>query len=344
MIKHWWTKWTVWEYLPWWLANVPVYGIYVWFALRARHFFFFSNVNPAIPLGGAVGESKSDILNLVPAHLKPRMVFVSGEEAFESLMEKIQAAGLTFPVVAKPDVGERGFLVQKFSEPEALRQHLERFQAPFIIQEFIQLPVEMTVLFHRFPDSGRFGITSVCVKEFLSVTGDGQSSVRQLMARNPRSAFQLERFEREQPALLNTVPPAGNTLLLEPIGNHVRGTKFLNGNHLISPQLVSTFDAICRQIDGVLYGRFDLKCDSAEALSRGEFLVMELNGVFGEPAHVYDPSFGMLRAYRDFYRHWRILFQLYHAQRALGVQPTPHREAIRFIRQYVRYKKLLEGR
>lgn len=344
MIKHWWTKWTVWEYLPWWLANVPVYGMYFWFAVRARHFFFFSNVNPAIPLGGAVGESKSDILDLVPSHLKPRMVFTPGDEMFEQVLEKLQTAGLTFPVVAKPDVGERGFLVQKFTEPEALRQHLERFRTPFIIQEFIQLPVEMTVLFHRYPDTGRFGITSVCVKEFLSVRGDGHSSVRQLMARNTRSAFQLERFEREQPALLNQVPGAGETLLLEPIGNHVRGTKFLNGNHLISTQLVSTFDAVCQQIDGVLYGRFDLKCDSVEALSQGEFLVMELNGVFGEPAHVYDPSFGMFRAYRDFYRHWRILFELYRSQRALGVRPTPHREAIRFIRGYIRYKKMLEAR
>ncbi len=344
MIKHWWTKWTVWEFLPWWLANVPVYGIYAWFAVRARHFFFFSNVNPAIPLGGAVGESKSDILNLVPAHLKPKMVFTSGEEDFETLLEKMRTAGLVFPVVAKPDVGERGFLVQKFSKPEALKQHLERYRSPFIVQEFLQLPVEMTVLFHRFPDSGRFGITSVCVKEFLSVTGDGRSEVRQLMSGNPRSAFQIERFEREQPALLDLVPAAGETLLLEPIGNHVRGTKFLNGNHLISQQLVSAFDAVCRQIDGVLYGRFDLKCDSVEALNRGEFMVMELNGVFGEPAHVYDPSHGMLRAYRDFYRHWRILFELYRAQRALGIQPTSHREAVRFIRQYVRYKKLLEAR
>lgn len=343
-MKHWWTKWTVWEYLPWWLSNVPVYGMYAWFAVRARHFFFFSNVNPAIPLGGAVGESKIGILELIPAHLKPKMVFTPGGEAFETVLEKMRQVGLDFPVVAKPDVGERGFLVQKFSEAESLRSHIERFQAPFIIQEFLHLPVEMTVLFHRFPDTGRFGITSVCVKEFLSVTGDGGSSVRQLMARNPRAAFQLERFEREQPALLDQVPPAAQSLLLEPIGNHVRGTKFLNGNHLISRDMTATFDTICQQIDGVLFGRFDLKCQSLEALERGEFMVMELNGVFGEPAHVYDPAYGMWRAYRDFYRHWQILYRLHRAQLRCGVPPTPHREAVQFIRGYLRYKKMLESR
>ena len=343
-MKHWWIKWTVWEYFPWWLSNVPVYGMYAWFALRARHLFFFSNVNPAIPLGGAVGESKTGILNLIPAHLKPKMVFVTGAEDFETVLENMAESGLEFPVVAKPDVGERGFLVQKFTGPEALRGHLERFRAPFIIQEFLELPVEMTVLFHRFPDTGRFGITSVCVKEFLSVRGDGSSTVRHLMTHEARAAFQLARFERELPALLDQVPPAGENLLLEPIGNHVRGTKFLNGNHLINSELESAFNPICQQIDGVLYGRFDLKCQSVEALHRGEFMVMELNGVLGEPAHVYDPAFGVWRAYRDFYRHWRILYQLHRAQLRQGVQPTPHREAVQFIRGYLQYKKLLEAR
>lgn len=343
-MKHWWTKWTVWEFLPWWLANVPVYGIYGWFALRARHAFFFSNVNPAIPLGGAVGESKISILNLVPEAIKPKLVFTSGEEPFEAVLQRMAAAGMEFPVVAKPDVGERGFLVQKFAEPEGLRRHLARFQAPFIIQEFIALPVEMTVLFHRYPDSGRFGITSVCVKEFLSVEGNGSSTVRELMAASPRAAFQLARFEREAPALLDRVPEHGERLLLEPIGNHARGTKFVNGNHLISRELEETFERICREIDGVLYGRFDLKCASVDALHRGEFLVMELNGVFGEPAHVYDPTHGMWRAYRDFYRHWRILYALHRAQKRLGVHPTPFDEAWQFVQQYFRYKKTLESR
>ena len=343
-MKHWWTKWTVWEFLPWWLANIPVYGFYGWFALRARHPFFFSNVNPAIPLGGAVGESKIGILSLVPEAIKPKLVFTSGQEPFPELLQRMTAAGVEFPVVAKPDVGERGFLVQKFTEPDALQRHLARFQAPFIIQEFIALPVELTVLFHRYPDSGRFGITSVCVKEFLTVQGDGTSSVRQLMAQSPRAAFQLQRFEREAPALLDRVPEPAEQLLLEPIGNHARGTKFVNGNHLIDRQLELAFDRICLQIDGVLYGRFDLKCASVEALHRGEFQVMELNGVFGEPAHVYDPSFGMWRAYRDFYRHWRILYELHRAQKRQGVHPTPFGEALRFVRQYFRYKKLLESR
>ncbi len=342
--KYLWTRWTIWEYLPWWLANVPVYGMYSWFALRARHLFFFSNVNPSIPLGGAVGESKSGILELVPERLKPRMVLADGMESFDRVFEKMQLAGLRFPVVAKPDVGERGFLVKKCTQAPELQEHLERYRVPFIIQEFLTLPVEMTVLFHRFPETGRFGITSICIKEFLSVEGDGQAPVRELMSRSPRAAFQLERFQRDFPDLLEHIPGFGELILLEPIGNHARGTKFLNGNHLIDAALENTFRQICSELDGVLYGRFDLKCDSVDALRRGEFKVMELNGVFGEPAHVYDPSFWMWRAYRDFYRHWKILFELYRHQRRRGVLPTPHGEALRWVRQYFQYKNQLESR
>jgi hypothetical protein len=320
-----------------------MYGFWLWYAARARSLVFFSNVNPAIPLGGAVGESKHDILQLLPPEILPKTISIGAGESFENVAVALENAGIGYPLIAKPDVGERGFLVKKIETPEALKSHLARYPVKFIIQEFLTLPLEMTVLFHRFP-SGRFGITSVCVKEFLSVRGDGVSAVRDLMGQNARAAFQLERFEKEFPEVLEKIPAEGEAILLEPIGNHCRGTKFLNGNHLIDKDLLSAFEPICARLSGVLLGRFDLKCESLEALHRGEFKVMELNGVFGEPAHVYDPSFGMWRAYRDFYRHWRLLFELNRAQARLGIQPTPHGEAWRFVLNYIRYKKKLEGR
>jgi hypothetical protein len=336
-----WAKFTTWEYLPWWLANVPVYGFWLWFALRARHLFFFSNVNPAIPLGGAVGESKRQIMNLLPPKVLPRTVLVEAGFSKEKLRDALREAGIGFPAIAKPDVGERGFLVKKTDDLGALHQHLERYPVPFIVQEWLTLPMEASVLFHRFPEGagGGFGITSVCVKAFLTVRGDGASDVRTLMAQDVRSALQLERFERECPEVLAKVPAADESLLLEPIGNHSRGTKFLNGNHLIGPALLAAFEPLCRSVEGVCYGRFDLKCASEDALLRGDVQVMEMNGVLGEPAHVYDPAFGMWRAYRDLYRHWRLLYRLHRAQLRAGVRPDSYGEAWRIARGYFLYKK-----
>lgn len=339
-----WVRWTTWEYLPWWLANVPVYVFFGWFALRARWLFFFSNVNPGIPLGGAMGESKGNILRMLPESLLPKTAYLQRGEGFEQVLEKLRGAQISFPVVAKPDVGERGFLIKKINGPDELRAHLERYPTDFLVQEFLSMPIEMTVLFHRFPDGHQFDITSVCLKEFMAVQGDGASTVRVLMAREVRAAFQLERFEREYPDLLEKVPAEGQTLLLEPIGNHARGTKFLNANFLIDADMVNTFRQICARIEGIYYGRFDLKCASVEAMRRGEFKVMELNGVLGEPAHIYDPAFGMWRAYRDLYRHWRLLFDLHRAQARKGVHPTPFAEGWRYVQNYFRYKKQLETR
>jgi hypothetical protein len=341
---HFITRWTQWEYHPWWLANIPVYGYWLWFALRARHLFFFSNVNPAIPLGGAMGESKWDILQLLPPEILPAMVLAEPEEEFSNLLEKLEHAGLSFPLIAKPDVGERGFLVKKVENPAQLKEHLDRWKVRFILQEFLAHPGEASVLYHLYPGpNGGFGITSVCLKEFLQITGDGQSNIRQLMQQQARSAFQLRRFEQDFPELLDRIPAKGENVLLEPIGNHARGTKFINGNHLINEPMSRAFETICRQIPGIQYARFDLKTDSWEALQRAEFKVMELNGVLGEPAHIYDPTHGMLRAYRDLWRHWRLLYRLHRAQKQSGLPPTPHRESWLFIRQYFRYKKQLEG-
>jgi hypothetical protein len=336
-------RWTVWEYLPSWVANIPVYGFWLWFSVRARHIFFFSNVNPDIPLGGALGESKSDILRLLPPEIVPAWVLVDPTTPFDAVRLLLEKAQIGFPLMAKPDIGERGFLVSKIGSLEHLKTYLERWPISFILQEFLEYPLEASVLFYRFPGpEGRFGITSICLKEFLSVKGDGVSTIRELMACGDRSAFQLSRFEYEFPDLLHSIPDQGEVRLLEPVGNHARGTKFLNGNHLLDPLLVSSFEMICRKMEGVLFGRFDLKYFDAESLRCGKFMAMELNGVFAEPAHIYDPAHGMLRAYRDLWRHWRMLFQLHRAQKVRGINPTPMGEAWHFILGYLRYKKTLK--
>jgi hypothetical protein len=324
-----------WEYWPTWLATPPVIAIYLWFALRARHLVFFSNVNPGIPMGGIVGESKKAILDQIPPEYLPKTVFIPARTPKAQVLSAVQASELSFPLIAKPDMGERGFLVHKIKDSDELIAYLDRHPVDFLIQEFLEEPVEAAVLFYRFPD-GRFGITSVCLKDFLHVTGDGCSSVEALMARDPRAQRQLVRFQQTAPELLRRIPASGEQVLLEPIGNHARGTKFLNAKFLITPDLLDSFHALCTRLDGIRYGRFDLKTHSAEALQRGEFKIMELNGITSDPAHVYDPAFGALRAYREYYRHWRIIYHLHRAQRKAGIPPASHRAAWRFFRDYFR--------
>ena len=79
----------------------------------------------------------------------------------------------------------------------------------------------------------------------------------------------LTGLEKERPEILKQKPSAGENLRVESVGNHCKGTKFLNGNALIDNELHQIFDEIARPIEGVFYGRFDMKIESVELLKKG---------------------------------------------------------------------------
>ena len=155
-----------------------------------------------------------------------------------------------------------------------------------------------------------------------------------------RARLQLDRFDQEKPALLQQVPAFGQTLELEPIGNHCRGTMFLDGNQHIDPALTNAFQAVLSRMDEIHYGRFDLKCVSIEHLrNTGKFMAMEFNGIGAEPAHIYDPAYPIRDKYRDMYRHWRVIYEIYKIQAADGVKSMSLLEGVERLRMYAAYKK-----
>lgn len=333
----------VWEYWPMWMGILPTLFFWLWFALRTRRLFFFSAVNPSIETGGMMGESKIDIMRYLPSEFLPHTVFVKKGTPWEEVAEAVRKEGLPYPLIAKPNVGERGFLVVVVHDEAMLRAYHTRNDMDFLIQEFVSLPLELSILYHRFPEAEKGAVTSVCLKEFLSVTGDGRSSVRQLMDREPRARLQIARFEKESPEKLAWAPANGERLLLEPIGNHCRGTKFLSGNHLIDAELTAVFDRISHRMEGIHYGRFDMKCSSLEDLRKGHgFKILEFNGVSADPAHVYDPSIPVWKKYRDIYRHWKIIYRIYLAQRTRGHKAMSFRAALDAWNRYWSYIKKVE--
>lgn len=332
-------KWTNWEYYPVYIANIPTVFFWVYFGIRSRSLFFFSAVNPVIETGGVMGESKINIFNLLPAHTIPKTIFIEKEERdLNTILAKIQKKGIVFPLIAKPNVGERGFLVEKINNPAQLSLYLKKISVDFIIQDFITFPLEISVLYYRMPEAQQGTITSVCIKKTLSVTGDGHSSIEILMQHYPRARFQLERFRKDYPQRLLAVPKKGQTIELEPIGNHSRGATFLNGNAHIDETLEGVFDAIALRMEGIHYGRFDLKCESMEGLKQAkDFKILEFNGIASEPAHIYDPSYSTFQAYRDIFAHWKIIYKISKVQRKKGVAAMSWSEAYTSVRDYFSY-------
>ncbi len=309
--------------------------------MRARRLIFFSVVNPVIETGGLFGESKINILNRIPEKFLPITVFIpKHEKELAAILKKLKLAGIVFPLIAKPDIGERGFLVEILKTENELAHYINRIKANFIIQELIMLPTELSVLYYRMPSEKKGKITSICIKKNLSVIGDGTSNIETLMSIKPRAILQLERFKKNHPELLKNIPTKGQEVEIEPIGNHSRGTTFLNGNDFIDKELTHVFDEVCFQMEDIFYGRFDLKCESIEGIKEGKgFKVMEFNGVGSEPAHIYDPEYPKIKAYKDLYQHCKILYKISVEQMNKGVKAMSIKEIVQSYKVYKNYLK-----
>lgn len=297
------------------------YGFYL--ALKARSFAYFSPTNPAMRFGGAFGMDKMKILSLLDKNYIPKGFLshssVSVEE-FKTLMSDHQ---VNFPIVCKPNIGERGINVEKIDSESDLIAFMENKNEVILIQEFIDYPIELGIFYHRFPITKKDGITSVVRKEFLSITGNGKHTFGKLVQANIRAYGRVSYLKNKYKSKWNLIIPEGISYKLEPIGNHNRGTKFMDGNHLINEKLVAVFREISKPLNGYYYGRFDMKVKSLEDLYKGENIkIIELNGTNSEPAHIYDPDFPLLKAYKVIIQHMRLVYDISMENRKLGFKPA----------------------
>lgn len=299
---------TAWEYWPFGIVQFPLFVYWLWLSLRARSLVFFSASNPTITLGGMFGESKNDVFNLIPEVYKPKTILIKAPATLQNVLQVLKDHQFSLPVIFKPDLGERGFMVKKISSEDQIETYLKVLKKDFLIQEFLDLPVELGVFYTRMPNEPEGYVTSVVIKDMLTVTGDGKSPLRELILAKPRAKLQWEKLKLAHADVLNHIIPAGEEFVLNSIGNHSLGTTFLNGEHLINPQLSKTFDIISQQIDGFYFGRYDLRCASIDDLYVGKIKIMELNGCGAEPAHIYHPGFSLLKAMRILFTHWKNIF------------------------------------
>lgn len=283
-----------------------------------------------------MGESKFDVLMQVPAEVRPRTARVRVPGTFTEVLATINEHGFQFPFIAKPDVGERGWMVKRINAEHELRSYWEKASAvpvDFILQELIDLPLEFGVYYQRYPSQEHGQVTSITGKAFLSVVGDGTRTLQQLIAENPRAVLQWQTLATRFRHQLHDVLPAGHRLELESIGNHCLGTTFLNANHLITGRLNESFDRISKQIPGFFFGRYDLRCATGADLENGRVQILELNGCGAEPAHIYHPGASLRAAIKTLIRHWRTLYEISVENHQRGVPYLSLREARRYYRR-----------
>ena len=322
-----------WEY--WSFGAVYIWMLPCWcrLAIRARSLFFFNACNPTIENGGMLNESKKDIHALMDPGLYPRTLHFSVPAHPASVAESLQAAGLPFPLMAKPDIGGKGRGIRKLLGPSDLEDYVAHSVLDFHLQEYVDLPCEAGIFYHRYPDASKGRVTGIVRKEFLHVVGDGRSTVRALLQQEPRGIIFLERSARLRDPRFDIVPEAGVRHLVSPVGNHARGTLFIDDSHLADERLNRRMDAIADGIRGFCYGRLDIRFRDWQSFLDGDaFSVIEVNGAGAEPAHMYDPRHGIRFAWREIARHWRIMLSVSRVNHLRGTPYLTFREGVRMFR------------
>ncbi len=336
---HQWPRWLKWEFWPYYVFYFPVYGVILYHALRLRSLTYFTLVNPGMRSGGFVAYSKFDLLCQLPPQNIPRSARLPGTVSVDRVLEVMQREHFSFPIVVKPDMGERGWKVEKINSVDQLHWYLQDPPDPLLIQEYVDAKQEYGIMYYRMPGAEKGVISSLMQREFLKVTGDGTSTLEQLLQRHPRCQYHLRKLRNKFSDRLNDVLQEGEQLVLEEIGNHNRGTTFLNVSHRVNDSLCKTFDRLASSLKGWYFGRFDVRCNSFEDLVQGRFKVVEVNGVNSEPAHIYDPHMRLWQAYRDLFTHWAVVFRIARANKKLGYRSEPVSSFLPRLYHHLQFKR-----
>jgi membrane protein DedA with SNARE-associated domain len=325
----WFGRWRHWEFWPAWMFYPPV-GIHcAWLALKYRGLTVPTAANPGIFSGGVVGESKMATLRelsltstefTAEAERIPAGAPAARLPAFEQIRARL---GPGFPLILKPDVGQRGAGIKLIRSPEQAEAYLRQTSAAVVVQRYAAGPLEAGVFYYRFPHEPRGHVFAITEKIFPTLVGDGRRTIAELIGRDPRARFLAGRYLRRFHDRRNEVLAAGAELKLVEAGNHAQGCVFRDGMRLWTPELEARIDAISQKLTGFFVGRYDIRYASEDDLRAGrDFQIIELNGAASEATSIYDARNSIFAAYRTLFRQWDLVFAIGAANRKRGFAPT----------------------
>jgi len=293
---------------------IPIVAYIVFLTIRFRGLTFLS-VNPGLPMSGLIGERKAkSLLQLTDSPFLARFELLnehsSVEHRVDLAIEIMRRLDVDFPIVLKPDFGQRGADVAVIRSQSEMHNYLSKTKTTVLLQEYIK-GEEFGVFYMRYPVDDTNQIFSITEKTFPVVYGDGTSTLEQLLMSNPRTHYMAEYLLALHANKLDLVLDKGDSFKAVEIGSHCRGSVFLDGNQYITPELTAEIDKISQQIDGFHFGRYDIRVQSSDLLRAGkDFKILEVNGVTSESTNVYDPKNSVFEAYRILFRQWHSAFEI----------------------------------
>jgi hypothetical protein len=321
------------EFWPGWLFYAPVCLFWIIKAIRYRSLTLPTLANPKIDAGGICGESKNDILGLAGPLARQWIADFAGMTTSGhndgndlALAEAAMAqAGLSYPVVVKPDMSCNGVGVRVVRDAAALAAYLRAFPRAtrLQLQALVTLEGEAGIFYIRRPGEATGRITSVTLKFPPTVIGDGAATIRALIAADARLNAVANLLLPKLGEAAARVPAPGEIVRLVFVGNHCRGSTFKDGSDIVTPALAARIDAIAQDMPDLYFSRIDLRYGSLDELRAGQnFKIIEFNGSGSEATHIWDPAMTIREAYRTQFFHYGEAFRIGASIRSRGLRPT----------------------
>lgn len=312
------------EFWPDFLWQWPLYAQGIPLGLWKGGLTWFARVNPGMRWGGMFAYSKSEIMQQLPAENR------AAEESFhlpaqkEALKSRL-AGATSWPMILKPDQGERGRDVHKLQDAVTAMQIVEGLDSgTWLLQAYLDLPYEFGVFVEKSTLTDVFTVTSLCLKQPLGVRGDGVHTITSLVAQNPRAMRYRSLLEDVLAQRGAEVPAEGVWVPLHFSGNHCRGAAFIDQRAWIDADLSATFHQLLQGVSGFRFGRLDVLVESPVALwQRDAIKVIEINGANSEPAHIYDYRMGPWQMWQELLRFQRRMWRQALHMQAQGVVVPP---------------------
>jgi hypothetical protein len=300
-----------WEYWSFHTIYFFLYPIYVGLCIRAGLRYFFTASNPTIAYGGFLMEQKHEIYPLIPAQLYPAFFLAKTGTPANDILSMVEERMFSFPLIAKPNIGMQGKAVKKIKDKEELINYAQISTVDFLVQQLSPYQHEVGIFYVRMPNETNGRVTGIVAKEPMKVTGNGISTLYQLIMEEPRYILQINALQQMYGAGLQSILGNGEEKILAPYGNHVRGSKFLDWSFKIDETLSKNIDSACKNIDGFYFGRMDIMYNNWDDLrTTSDFHIIELNGAGSDPTHMFDPSHSLLFAWKEIVKHWFLLWRV----------------------------------
>ncbi|WP_018612812.1 hypothetical protein [Segetibacter koreensis] len=341
-MKKSWKRISDWERWPFYLIYAPLGFVWLYYAWKAKAVWFFSNVNPTIEFSGFEGEPKKEMYEQLPVHLYPETLHIKAGTDFKDVMKVLMNSNIKYPFIVKPEIGMQGILFRKIELEKELSDYHYLIPVDYIIQEYVDLPLEFSVFHIRYPSQTKGKVTGFILKEYMYAEGDGMSTLLQLIKQHPKAKYYKDEMHHKHKQHLHKILQKGEKYVLSIAGNHNRGARFINLHKEIDQQLCNVFDNISLQAKEFYFGRYDLKCTSIEDLKKGKnIFILEFNGAGAEPNHIYDCGMSYIKALKEVANHWKDWYEIGKINKQRGIHHWSFIKGYRYLRNAARFFKNL---